>query len=302
MDPLSDVLSLLKPASYAFRGLDAGGVWSIGFEAVEGIKCYALYSGACWVKLDSQSAPVLLQAGDFFMLPTGQAFRLYSDAEAEPVDAEALFSTFPAGEMAVFNGGVGCSGVGGYFDFVGPHAGRLLALLPPIVHIRAEANKAPLRASIERLMCEMRNPQPGSAIIAGHFAQALLVEALRLHLAERWGSSSGWLFALADRRMHTVIAAMHAAPGRRWTLQDLALVAGMSRSTFAARFKTTVGEPAMVYLTRWRMMLAADRLTKGGFSISTVAPAVGYESESAFSAAFKRVIGRSPREFLKSAA
>jgi AraC-like DNA-binding protein len=93
---------------------------------------------------------------------------------------------------------------------------------------------------------------------------------------------------------------MHADPGRRWTLQDLALVAGMSRSTFAARFKTTVGEPAMDYLTRWRMMLAADRLAKGRFSISTVAPAVGYESDSAFSAAFKRVIGRSPREFVNS--
>jgi AraC-like DNA-binding protein len=250
--------------------------------------------------LDSESAPVHLQAGDFFMLPTGQAFRLYSDAEAEPVDAEALFSTFPAGEIAVFNGGGGCSGVGGYFDFAGPHADRLLALLPPIVHIRAEANKAALRASIERLMSEMRNPQPGSVIIAEHFAQALLVEALRLHLAERSGASKGWLFALADRQMHTVIAAMHADPGRRWTLQDLALVAGMSRSTFAARFKTTVGEPAMDYLTRWRMMLAADRLAKGRFSISTVAPAVGYESDSAFSAAFKRVIGRSPREFVNS--
>jgi AraC-like DNA-binding protein len=302
MDPLSDVLSLLKPAGYAFRGLDAGGAWSIDFDAVEGIKCYALYSGTCWVELTGAPAPLRLQAGDFVMLPTGQAFRLYSAAEATRLKAEAFFSSFPAGDIALLNGGGGCSGVGGYFDFDGLHADRLLAILPPIVHIRAEANKAALRSSIERLMREMREPQPGSSLIASHLAQALLVEALRLHLAERSSDSTGWLFALGDRQMHAVIAAMHADPSRRWTLQSLAEVAGMSRSSFAARFKATVGEPAMDYLTRWRMMVAAERLASGGQSISAVAPAVGYESDSAFGAAFKRVIGRSPRQFAKAAA
>jgi AraC-like DNA-binding protein len=302
VDPLSDVLSMLKPASYAFRGLNAGGLWSIAFEAVEGIKCYALDSGACWVALSGPSAPVRLEAGDFVMLPTGQAFRLYSSEFADPLDAEAFFSSFTAGEIAVLNGGGGCSGVGGYFDFDGLHAERLLAMLPPIVHIGAEASKAALRSSIERLMREMREPQPGSSLIAGHLAQALLVEALRLHLADRSHKSVGWLFALADRQMHEVIAAMHSAPARRWTLQDFAEIAGMSRSSFALRFRATVGEPPMAYLTRWRMMVAADQLAKGGSAISVVAPAVGYESDSAFSAAFKRIIGHPPRQFTKVAA
>jgi AraC-like DNA-binding protein len=302
MDALSDVLSLLQPATYAFRGLDAGGSWSIVFAAVEGIKSFALYSGTCWIDLDSVAAPVRLEAGDFVMLPTGRAFRLYSTAEATPLNAEGFFSNFPAGEVAVLNGGGGCAGVGGYFDFDGLHADRLLAILPPIIHIRAEASKAALRSSIERLMREMREPQPGSSLIAGHLAQAMLVEALRLHLAERSGDRTGWLFALADPQMYAAIAAMHADPGRRWTLQDLAFVAGMSRSSFAARFKTTVGEPAMDYLTRWRMMVAAERLAKVGQSISKVAPDVGYKSESAFGAAFKRVIGHSPRQFARAAA
>ena len=302
MDPLSDVLSLLKPASYAFRGLDAGGNWSIAFGSVEGIKCYALYSGACWIHLESVGAPVRLEAGDFVMLPTGHAFQLYSTAKAAPLDAETFFSSFPAGEIAVLNGGGDCAGVGGYFDFDGLHADRLLAMLPPIIHIRAEASKSALRLSIERLMREMREPQPGSSLIAGHLAQAMLVEALRLHLAERSGDRTGWLFALADPQMYAAISAMHGEPGRRWTLQELAGVAGMSRSSFAVRFKTAVGEPPMDYLTRWRMMVAAERLAKGGQSISRVAPEVGYESESAFGAAFKRVIGRSPRQFARAAA
>jgi AraC-like DNA-binding protein len=102
--------------------------------------------------------------------------------------------------------------------------------------------------------------------------------------------------------MFAVIAAMHGEPGRKWTLQALAQIAGMSRSSFAVRFRATVGEPAMDYLTRWRMMLAADRLANGGMPISVVAPTVGYASESAFGAAFKRVIGEPPRQFARALA
>ena len=101
--------------------------------------------------------------------------------------------------------------------------------------------------------------------------------------------------------MNAVLAAMHADPARKWTLAMLANVAGMSRSSFAVRFKDSVGEPAMDYLTRWRMMLAADRLANESMSISLVAPTVGYESESAFGAAFKRVFGYSPRRYAKVA-
>jgi AraC-like DNA-binding protein len=299
MDPLSDILSVLKPASYAFRGLDAGGDWALEFAADVGIKCYALDSGTCWLDLAGDSAPIRLAAGDFVLLPTGRAFRLYSALDAATIDAEAFLSGFPVGEIGLLNGGGGCSGVGGYFDFEGPNTDLLLAMLPPVVHIRAESDKAALRGSIDRLMRELRQPQPGSALIAEHLAQTLLIEALRLHLAEASPSRTGWLFALADPQMNAVIGAMHAEPGRKWTLQALARVAGMSRSSFAARFRGTVGEPAMDYLTRWRMMLAADRLARQDLPISAIAPTVGYESDSAFGAAFKRVIGRSPRQFVR---
>jgi AraC-like DNA-binding protein len=302
VDPLSDVLSLLKPNSYAFRGLDAGGAWSLEFGAEEGIKCFALNTGECWLELEAAPGPVRLAAGDFVLLPGGKALRLYSSRDAPRIDAETFLLSFPAGEIGVLNGGGGCSGVGGYFDFEGLHAEVLLGMLPPVVHIRTEASKAALRWFIERLMGELRWPQPGSSLIAEHLAQTLLIEGLRLHLAERSRDSTGWLFALADRQMFNVIAAMHAEPGRKWTLRALAEVAGMSRSSFAVRFKDTVGEPAMDYLTRWRMMLAADRLTNGAMPIAVVAPTVGYESESAFGAAFKRVIGYSPRQFARALA
>ena len=301
MDPLSDILSLLRPNSYGFRGLDAGGDWALAFAPDDGVKCYAIESGACWLGMEG-AEPMRLAAGDFAPMPGGKAYRLYSAADAPPIDAFRFFPTIPAGETAVLNGGGDLSGVGGYFSFEGMHAERLLGMLPPVVHIRAEANKAALRGSIERLMRELREPQLGSALLAEHLAQALLIEALRLHLAEPSRHGANWLFALADKQIREVITAMHGEPGRKWTLEALARVAGMSRSSFAVRFKDKVGEPAMDYLTRWRMMVASDRLATGGMPISVVAPTVGYDSESAFGAAFKRVMGYSPRQFAKAAA
>ena len=302
MDPLSDILSLLKPSGYGFRGLDAGGEWALRFEPDDGVRCYALESGACWLALDGASEPMRLGSGDFVLIPGGRGYRLYSAPDVEPIDAFAFFPSVPAGETAVLNGGGGVSGVGGYFGFEGMHAEMLLGLLPPVVHIRAEASKAALRGSIERLMRELREPQPGSALIAEHVAQALLIEALRLHLADASPHGAGWLFALADKPMHAVIAAMHAQPGRKWTLEALARVAGMPRSSFAVRFKQIVGEPAMDYLIRWRMIVASDRLANRGMPIAVVAPLVGYESEGAFGAAFKRVMGYSPKQFARAAA
>ena len=302
MDPLSEILSLLRPNSYGFRGLDAGGDWALAFAADDSIRCYAIQSGACWLALEGAGEPMRLAAGDFVLLTGGKGYRLYSAADAPLIDAFRFFPSVPAGETAVLNGGGEVSGMGGYFGFEGMHAEMLLGMLPPVVHVRAEANKAALRWSIERLMRELREPQPGGALIAEHLAQALLIEALRLHLAEHSHHSTGWLFALADRQMRAVITAMHAEPGRKWTLETLAKVAGMSRSSFAVRFKETVGEPAMDYLTRWRMLVASDRLANGDMPIALVAPTVGYESESAFGAAFKRVIGYSPRQFAKAAA
>lgn len=299
MDPLSDVLGLLKPNSYGFRGLDAGGKWALEFGASEGVKCYAIHSGDCWIALDGQ-APAPLTAGDFIMVPGRTPFRLYTSPDAPVTDAFTFFLSFPAGETGVLNGGGDNTGVGGFFDFAGLHAGLLLENLPPVVHIRADATKAALGWLIERLMRELCEPQPGGTLIAGHLAQTLLIEALRLHLADRSADSAGWLFALADKQMAAVIAAMHAEPGRRWTLAELGRIAGMSRSTFALRFKETVGEPVMDYLTRWRMLLAADKLANGRVPIAVVAPSVGYESESAFGAAFKRVIGHPPRQFARA--
>ncbi|MBM7044191.1 MULTISPECIES: AraC family transcriptional regulator [Rhizobium] len=296
MDPLSDVLSLLKPRSYTFGGFDVGGDWSIRFGRHEGIKCYAVVSGQCWLSVEGVPDPVRLKTGDCFLLPRGWPFCLTNDLALPPIDARALFSRPKNGGIRLLNGGGDFWGVGGHFVLSGDNAGILLGVLPPIVHIRSETDKTALRWSMERMMQELREPRPGSFLVAQHLAYMMLIQALRLHLAETPGGV-GWLFALEDKQIGGTINAMHQDPAHRWTLQELAEHAGMSRSTFALRFKQLVGKSPMDYLTRWRMLLAADRLANSSDPISVIALSLGYESESAFSTAFKRAMGCSPRQY-----
>jgi AraC-like DNA-binding protein len=297
MDPLSDVLSLLKPRNYMCGGFDLGGEWSIQFRQHKGIKCYALVSGQCWLSVEGVADAVRLQAGDCFLLPNGRPFCLASDLALTPVDVQAVFALPLNGGIATCNGGGDCFGVGGYFAFDGDQAGILLGVLPPIVHIRKESDKAAMRWSLERMMQELREPQPGGFLVAQQLATMILVQALRLYLADGPKGGVGWLFALADKQMNAAIHAMHEAPAHGWTIQKMAERAGMSRSSFALKFKQTVGKSPMEYLTRWRMLLAGDRLVNSSDSISAIALSLGYESESAFSTAFKRVMGCSPRQY-----
>jgi AraC-like DNA-binding protein len=296
MDPLSDVLSLLKPRSQVSAGFDAGGDWAIAFPGNIGVKCYAVVSGACWLAVEGVADPVRIAAGDCFLLPTGRPFRLASDLALAPVDAATVFPPAREGGVVTHNGGGDLFLVGSRFFLGGDHAAILLRMLPPIVHIRKESDQAELRGSVERMMRELRERRPGHYLVTQHLAHLMLIQALRLHVAER-RAGVGWLFALADRQIGAAIGAMHEAPARRWTLETLAARAGMSRSTFALRFKTTVGEPPLEYLTRWRMALAGDRLTHSGDAVSAIALSLGYESESAFSTAFKRVMGCAPRQY-----
>src|SRR5450631_1085208 len=134
MDPLSDVLSLLNPRTYMCGGFDLGGEWSIQFGQYEGIKCYALVSGQCWLSVEGVPDAVRLETGDCFLLPRGRPFVLASDLTLTPVDAYTIFQLPLNGGIGTCNGGGGCFGVGGHFTLTGKHASFLLGVLPPIVH------------------------------------------------------------------------------------------------------------------------------------------------------------------------
>lgn len=298
MDTLSDVLTILKPRGDMSGGFTAGGAWSIQFPEAKGIRFQAVLSGECWLAVDGVEDPVRLKAGDITMLPRGRPFRLASHLSLTPVSAESVLSGARDG-MATCNGGGDFVIVGSVFAFTGKPVDILIGILPALVHVPRESDQEGLRTTLDLLMRELRERKPGFLVVVQNYTYTILVQTLRLYLASGSRGGVGWLFALADRQMSVAINAMHTDPTHGWTLQELAEHVGLSRSTFALKFKNTVGSSAMDYLTRWRMLLAADRLTSSGDSISVIALSLGYESESAFSKAFKRTMGCSPRQYAR---
>jgi AraC-like DNA-binding protein len=301
MDPLSAVLALLKPRNYLSAGFDAGGDWAIQFpDHRNGIKTGAVATGQCWLVVEGEGAPVQLLAGDCFLLPRGRAFRLASDLALQPVGAEQVFGGLPKGGVACLNGGGEFSIVSNRFGLTSDYAEFLQRLLPPVVLVRAAQDQGMLRTAIGQMLAELRDRQPGTDLIVDQLAHMMLVQALRLYLTQgAWGA--GWLFALADRQISPALNAVHAEPGQRCTVESLANLCGMSRSSFAARFKVLVGAAPMEYLTRWRMAVAGDRLRASDEPVSGIALTLGYESEAAFSTAFKRVMGCAPRQYARLA-
>jgi AraC-like DNA-binding protein len=299
LDPLSDVLSLLKPRTSISAGLEAGGEWAIRFPTHEGIKFNAVMRGACWVSVDGDLGPHRIEEGDCFLLTKGRPFTFATDLSLAAIDPQPIYAKARDG-IATLNGGGDFFLIGGRYTF-GENADVLMAALPPVVHIsNASSHASVLRWALDQLAAELRESKPGGHLISEHLAHIMLVQVLRIHLATRNGAGVGWLHALGDRQLSRVVGAVHADPARRWTLAELARIAGMSRSTFAYRFKQTVGAAPMEYLTRWRMLLAGDRLRNSGDSVASIALSVGYESESAFSTAFRRAMSCSPRQFQRS--
>ncbi|WP_277751237.1 AraC family transcriptional regulator [Granulicella sibirica] len=291
------MLSLLNPRGYMAGGIDAGGDWSIQFEQDAYFRCFAIVSGSCWLSAEGMDSPVRLQEGEFVVLPHGRAFRLASDLWAPPVDIMTIITAPLNGRVLCWQGGGDCLALCALFTFNDGDADILLGVLPPLVHIRKDADRAAMRWYLERMMKVTREPQPGGVLLGEHLAQMMLVEVLGLYLGDTVPGGVGWLYALADKQISAAITAMHENPGYRWTLQALAERVGMSRSAFAGRFKERVGASAMEYLTRWRMRRAGHKLVTSTDPVSSIALSLGYESESAFCFAFKREMGNSPRQY-----
>ncbi len=202
--------------------------------------------------------------------------------------------------VVTHNGGGDAFLIGSRFAVDGRQAVALLRSMPPIIHLEAASDQAALRWSIERMMEERQQDRPGAELALQYLAHLILVQVLRLHLSRQTSGQAGWFSALSDPPISTAMGVMHADPAHRWTLGELAGRAGMSRSVFAQRFRAKVGQTPIEYLTGWRMMLAGDRLTHTNDQLAKTALSLGYESESAFSNAFKRVMGCSPRRYAQA--
>ncbi len=295
MDPLSRLLILLNPRTYNCGGLDLGAASAIHFPRHDGLKCYAVISGEAWLSVDGVPDFVHLRAGECFLLPRGRPFCLagrQDSALAACSEVEAV----QCGTIATYGEGGQCLIVGAHYAFTTMQAVMLLDLLPPIVHLQNSVENVALCWTLQRMSEELLHPQPGGVVVAHSLARMMLVQALRVHIADNAMNGSGGLSALSDAQMSRAIASMQQEPALDWTVEKLANQAGMSRAGFALKFKETVRQSPIEYLTRWRMLLAEDRMAGTTDSIAEIARSLGYESASAFTKVFKKVTGHSPRQ------
>lgn len=297
-DPLSDMLSLVEARSVLAGRLHASGSWAVRFPPPEQIKFSALLCGTCYLSTQNLPIPVRLEAGDVIVVNGQHPFMLASDPTLAPVDAGVLFRGAPDNVARIGNG-EDVFLFGGHVAINAARAGLIIDVLPPLIHVRSAAPEAgALHWLLEQLAAELSSNKPGSDLAASHLAQLMFVQVLRAHLAETTQSSdAGWIRVLADDRIAPALRLMHREPSRAWTLGELARASAMSRTTFAARFKKVAGVAPVAYLLDWRMRLAERALLNSDAPISTVALSVGYTSESAFSNAFKRVVGVSPKRY-----
>jgi AraC-like DNA-binding protein len=297
-DPLAIIISLLRPQTVLSKIISGAGQWSIRKPRYEDPAFCLILDGSCFLDLDGVG-PLELREGDFVLLPETPAFTLASDLSLSPalLPLDYAHETHHGTESAA----VSMRMLGGYFRFDRANAPLLVKLLPPVVHVRREEpGAARLHRIVELISEEADAHRPGRDLILERLVEVLLVEALRFRSASAEREEQGLLAGLSDPSLAQTLREIHVDVARRWTVEQLARTAGMSRAVFAERFSRKIGMPPMQYLLEWRVALAKDMLRRERTSLTEVAERVGYQSASAFSTAFTRLAGRSPSAFARS--
>lgn len=296
MDPLADIVALLRPHAAFSKPITGRGRWGVRYDAHVSPSFCIVREGQCWFITESD-APRLLERGDFLLLPSTPAFSLVSELGADCVPGRPSRKGVRHGDL---KGSPDFCMIGGTFQ-IEPVNAALLGLMSQTIHLRtAEFDTSRLGSMIGLIMDEYAAERPGREAILQRFLEAMLVEALRWPSLGQERLSPGLIAGLRDAQISIALRAIHSDVRRGWTVAELARHAGMSRSTFATRFVATVGCAPMEYLSRWRMSLAQDALCRGGKSLDRLAEEIGYESASAFSTAFRRRLGCPPRAFARS--
>ena len=297
-DPLAIIISLLRPQTVLSKIVSGAGEWSIRKPRYEDPAFCLLLEGSCFLQPEGIGA-LELREGDFVLLPEMPSFTLASD-----LNLSATFVDFDHSRVTHYGtqpGPVMMRMLGGYFRFDRANAQLLVKLLPRVIHIRREEPGAMrVRKIVELIGEEADAHRAGQALILERLVEVLLVEALRFRSASAAREEQGLLAGLSDPALAHTLREIHVDLARRWTVEQLARTAGMSRAVFAERFARKIGMPPIQYLLEWRVALAKDILRSERPSLAEVAERVGYQSASAFSTAFTRLTGRSPSEFARS--
>ena len=298
-DPLGEVLHLLKLTGTFYCQATLSAPWGFDIPELDGVLAFLMVTdGQCWLEVAEQD-PLHLEAGNLVLLTCGLKHRLRSDLNARTEDLAALpvRKITDAYETLLYGGGGDVTrATYGIFRFDHAAGQRVLDLLPDVLKIDRWSDHSSdwLQSTLQFISREARELRPGGETVITRLADVVVIEAVRNWINTAPEANKGWLQGVRDAQIGRAIMAMHRAPATDWTVDALAKTAGMSRSAFSARFTALVGQSPKQYLTMWRMQLAQTMLRDTPHSLSTIADRLGYQSEPAFSRAFKRVFGTSP--------
>jgi AraC-like DNA-binding protein len=318
-DVLSDVLKAIRLTGATYFDFELSSPWvaeappsrTIAAAVMPGaqrvVEYHLIASGSCWGHAIGQE-PIRLREGDLIVFPQGDPHVLASAPGMRAAPDMSMFAR-PSTPLPIFYelGGGGDERTRIVCCFLGcderPY-NPLLAALPVVIHLSAARPQAAtgwLGSLLSTAAKESRSGRPGSENVLSRLSELVFVETLRQYLEALPPAQNGWLAGLRDPVVGQALAALHGEPRRDWTVEGLARVVGSSRSVLAERFTGMVGQPPIQYLALWRMQLASRLLIDGG-QVAEVAAAVGYESEAAFSRAFKKLVGQAPATWRKESA
>ncbi len=318
MDALSDVLRAVRLTGAIFFDVQAKGAWVAEtpqgdtivramFPGSEHLICYhVLTVGQCWASVPGEP-PMLLNAGDIILLPHGDTHVLSSSVGLRRTPDMSMYR-YPTDGQLPISIAMGepsertheaAQFVCGFLGCDARPYNPLLAALPRVIRVSDDGVGA-LGMFVKLALAESKSPRIGGQGVLSRLSELMFVDVVRRYLESLPPDRMDWLAGLRDPFVGRALTALHRNPARGWTLETLAREAALSRSALAERFTQFVGRPPMHYLTDWRMQLAANHLQGGTDSIASIASLVGYESEAAFSRAFKKSVGTPPSHWRKS--
>jgi AraC-like DNA-binding protein len=302
VDPLDDVFAAMRVRSAAYARFEATSPWGITFAGGTTARFGLVVRGGCWLSVEGLD-PVALATGDCYVLVRGSTYALRDKLGSPTRNCFEVVGANVGSVIDIGGGGGAATVITGWFTFDAVSSRPLIDLMPLVLHAKMDERRTQVMASTLTLLdMETAGPGLGSEVVISRLADILFIQAIRAHIAATGEAATGWLAALSDPRIGPALRAIHDDAARAWTVEALAATAGMSRSAFAASFKERIGEPPLEYLTRWRMFRGGALLQHSDQTLSRIASAVGYDSEAAFSKAFKRLNGLSPGSYRRIAA
>lgn len=305
MDTLSDVLNSVRFGGAMYGLLECAAPWGIQMPSMQGhVRLFAVVRGGCLIEFNGERTSISLAAGELVLSCKEVTCKVRDAPESDTVPIEKISTETPPrrGQVVKIGGGGPVSSLMmGCFTLDAQHPNPFVASLPAVIFLNSQQIQAEpgLEAAIRLLIAEVSGSGPGGDILVNRLSDAIFVQIIRAYIAQinQCSQTPGWLKALTDPAIGAALNNIHASPHTPWTVATLADAVGMSRTSFAIKFATLVGQTPIDYLTSWRMQKAVTLIRDENANVEDVALAVGYASRAAFAKAFKKQLGQSPGQY-----